>query len=140
MCRDSTDTEWVYVIKSGSCRVLKSLNETKPNQLGLEHQIYSVDVKSSKGDKFLYSDFCVHNYMRTNNYELHSPKKTECSNSFTESSLSLRRRKGKKQPHTVGFLNLYNAMSPRSKQPSSLDDRSNSRGLPPITAYSRCNI
>ena len=61
MCRDSTDTEWVYVIKSGSCRVLKSLNETKPNQLGLEHQIYSVDVKSSKGERFRYSEAFAHN-------------------------------------------------------------------------------
>lgn len=49
MCRDSVNSDWVYFVKSGSCRVLKSLNETRPDLLGLEHQVYSPNVKSVKG-------------------------------------------------------------------------------------------
>ena len=55
MCRNSIDAEWVYIIKTGSCRVLKSLNETRPNLLGLEHQIYSAEVKSVKGNESIIS-------------------------------------------------------------------------------------
>ena len=54
MCRDSIDAEWVYIIKTGSCTVLKSLNETRPNLLGLEHQIYSAEVKSVKGNAIIF--------------------------------------------------------------------------------------
>ncbi len=63
MCRDSVETEWVYVVKSGSCRVLKSLHEAKPDLQGLEHQEYSADVKAVKGEDtnnprlFFHSDF-----------------------------------------------------------------------------------
>ncbi|XP_048775168.2 cyclic nucleotide-binding domain-containing protein 2-like isoform X2 [Ostrea edulis] len=31
LCKDSNISDWVYVIKTGSCRVLKSLHSAKPN-------------------------------------------------------------------------------------------------------------
>ncbi len=50
MCRDSNKSEWVYVIKSGSCRVLKSLKATRPDVKGLEHQPYvQVDTGNQRG-------------------------------------------------------------------------------------------
>ena len=36
LCKDSNSTDWIYVIKTGTCRVLKDLFETKPNIRGLE--------------------------------------------------------------------------------------------------------
>ncbi|XP_052279877.1 cyclic nucleotide-binding domain-containing protein 2-like isoform X2 [Dreissena polymorpha] len=41
LCKDSNDTEWIYVIKSGTCRVLKDLLDTKPNIPGLDSIPYS---------------------------------------------------------------------------------------------------
>lgn len=35
LCKDSNTSEWVYIIKTGSCRVLKSLHSAKPNIPGL---------------------------------------------------------------------------------------------------------
>lgn len=35
LCKDSNISEWVYIIKTGSCRVLKSLHSAKPNIPGL---------------------------------------------------------------------------------------------------------
>ncbi|XP_013419734.1 uncharacterized protein LOC106180321 [Lingula anatina] len=52
MCRDSTQAEWIYVVKTGTCRVLKALRATRPNIPGLEVQSYSIcDQKSQKGSK-----------------------------------------------------------------------------------------
>ncbi|XP_069131070.1 cyclic nucleotide-binding domain-containing protein 2-like isoform X2 [Argopecten irradians] len=36
LCKDSNTSEWVYVIKTGTCRVLKALQTTRPNIPGLE--------------------------------------------------------------------------------------------------------
>ena len=41
MCRDSNNSDWIYVIKSGSCKVLKTLHSTQPDIRGLEKQTYS---------------------------------------------------------------------------------------------------
>ena len=41
LCKDSNTSEWIYIIKTGSCRVLKDLIETKPNIPGLEFIDYS---------------------------------------------------------------------------------------------------
>ncbi|XP_062585589.1 cyclic nucleotide-binding domain-containing protein 2-like isoform X1 [Saccostrea cucullata] len=35
LCKDSNISDWVYIIKTGSCRVLKSLHSAKPNIPGL---------------------------------------------------------------------------------------------------------
>ncbi|WAQ98799.1 CNBD2-like protein, partial [Mya arenaria] len=43
LCKDSNTSEWIYVIKSGTCRVLKDLYDTKPNIPGLERIPYSID-------------------------------------------------------------------------------------------------
>ncbi|ESO93798.1 hypothetical protein LOTGIDRAFT_228568 [Lottia gigantea] len=31
LCKDSNTSDWIYIIRTGSCRVLKSLKSTKPN-------------------------------------------------------------------------------------------------------------
>ena len=49
MCRDSNKSDWVYVIKTGSCRVLKKLVSTKPNLPGLEKQDYHPVTGVTKG-------------------------------------------------------------------------------------------
>lgn len=41
MCADSNKSDWIYVIKSGSCRVLKSLEYAQPNLSGLKQEEYS---------------------------------------------------------------------------------------------------
>lgn len=41
LCKDSNTSEWIYIIKTGSCRVLKDLIATKPNIPGLEFIDYS---------------------------------------------------------------------------------------------------
>ena len=43
MCRDNNTTDWIYVIKTGSCRVLKTLTAVKPNIPGLHKHTYSED-------------------------------------------------------------------------------------------------
>lgn len=48
LCKDSNITEWLYVIKSGSCRVLKDLVDTKPNVPGLEFIDYSTCTATVK--------------------------------------------------------------------------------------------
>ncbi|XP_022321379.2 uncharacterized protein LOC111123374 isoform X3 [Crassostrea virginica] len=35
LCKDSNTSEWVYIVKTGSCRVLKSLHSARPNLPGL---------------------------------------------------------------------------------------------------------
>lgn len=30
MCKDSNEDEWIYVIRTGSCRVIKALTQTIP--------------------------------------------------------------------------------------------------------------
>ena len=52
MCKDVNEAEWVYFIKSGTCRVLKSLESTKPSIPGLENQHYSTVIKCSKGKPY----------------------------------------------------------------------------------------
>jgi len=47
MCRDSNKADWIYVIKTGTCKVLKKLLATKPNIPGLEQLNYS-DVIDNK--------------------------------------------------------------------------------------------
>ncbi|KAK2146642.1 hypothetical protein LSH36_592g00048 [Paralvinella palmiformis] len=47
MCRDSNRADWIYIIKTGSCKVLKKLLATKPNVPGLEQLRYS-DVTDNK--------------------------------------------------------------------------------------------
>ncbi len=59
MCKNSVETEWVYIIKSGSCRVLKSLFETKPDVQGVHYQEYSPDVKAIKGIQSIFLGNCV---------------------------------------------------------------------------------
>ena len=43
LCKDSNHSEWIYVIKSGTCKVLKDLIETKPNIPGLEIIPYTIN-------------------------------------------------------------------------------------------------
>ena len=47
MCKDSNKADWIYIIKTGSCQVLKRLLATKPNIPGLEQLQYS-DVTDDK--------------------------------------------------------------------------------------------
>ncbi|KAK3100723.1 hypothetical protein FSP39_024272 [Pinctada imbricata] len=42
LCKDSNSSEWVYIVKSGTCRILKALNVTKPQILKFG---YHQDVK-----------------------------------------------------------------------------------------------
>ncbi|XP_052077496.1 cyclic nucleotide-binding domain-containing protein 2-like isoform X3 [Mytilus californianus] len=39
LCKDSNNSEWVYIIKTGNCRVLKSLQPTRPTIPISEHDI-----------------------------------------------------------------------------------------------------
>ncbi|XP_071126077.1 cyclic nucleotide-binding domain-containing protein 2-like isoform X2 [Mytilus edulis] len=39
LCKDSNNSEWVYIIKTGNCRVLKSLHPTRPTIPISEHDI-----------------------------------------------------------------------------------------------------
>ena len=49
LCKDSNTSEWIYIVKTGSCRVLKDLIETRPNIPGLEFIDYSAfDTTVSK--------------------------------------------------------------------------------------------
>ena len=41
MCDDHNTTEWIFVIKSGSCRVLKELVAVHPNVPGVTNLGYS---------------------------------------------------------------------------------------------------
>lgn len=41
LCKNSNTSDWIYIIKTGTCRVLKDLHETRPNIPGLEHVQYS---------------------------------------------------------------------------------------------------
>ncbi|KAK6172958.1 hypothetical protein SNE40_016508 [Patella caerulea] len=49
LCKDSNKSDWIFVIKTGSCRVLKSLKSTKPNlpPLDLGSYICSLDLSKS---------------------------------------------------------------------------------------------
>ena len=56
LCKDSNTSEWIYIVKTGSCRVLKDLIETRPNIPGLEFIDYSAfDTTVSKYIAFSYS-------------------------------------------------------------------------------------
>ncbi|XP_050416967.1 cyclic nucleotide-binding domain-containing protein 2 isoform X2 [Patella vulgata] len=49
LCKDSNKSDWIFVVKTGSCRVLKSLKSTKPNlpPLDLGSYICSLDLSKS---------------------------------------------------------------------------------------------
>ena len=56
LCKDSNTSEWIYIVKTGSCRVLKDLIETRPNIPGLEFIDYSAfDTTVSKYNFVLQS-------------------------------------------------------------------------------------
>ncbi|XP_045203529.2 cyclic nucleotide-binding domain-containing protein 2-like isoform X2 [Mercenaria mercenaria] len=48
LCKDSNSTDWIYVIKTGTCRVLKDLFDTRPNIPGLEYVPYSLNQSFTK--------------------------------------------------------------------------------------------
>ncbi|XP_060580848.1 uncharacterized protein LOC132737561, partial [Ruditapes philippinarum] len=48
LCKDSNATDWIYVIKTGTCRVLKDLFDTRPNIPGLEYVPYSLKQSYTK--------------------------------------------------------------------------------------------
>ena len=55
MCRDSNTSEWIYVMKTGACRVLKSLYVTQPNLPGLVQLDYKKPSQSKRMDIIHYN-------------------------------------------------------------------------------------
>ena len=46
LCKDSNSSDWVYIVKTGTCRVLKALYTTKP-------QVPGVVLRKSRDKAFL---------------------------------------------------------------------------------------
>ncbi len=45
MCKDSNEDEWIYIIRTGSCRVIKSLTQVTPK------------LKTKKKPHVIYDNF-----------------------------------------------------------------------------------
>ena len=48
MCRDSNKNEWIYIVKSGTCRVLKLLSKVRPNMSVLTQMTSDLKASTSK--------------------------------------------------------------------------------------------
>ncbi|KAJ8297714.1 hypothetical protein KUTeg_024245 [Tegillarca granosa] len=98
LCKDSNSSEWLYIIKTGSCRVLKALYCTKPNIKGLKTK------SSDKGSNIRLPP-------------LNSSDSSSSSSPSSEMSLlhqSMEREENKRRQHgyTLGYLHNIMAKPP----------------------------
>ncbi|XP_060078864.1 cyclic nucleotide-binding domain-containing protein 2-like [Ylistrum balloti] len=108
LCKDSNTSEWVYVIKTGTCRVLKALQTTRPNIPGLEPNLkkhekplklppitQSQSLTSPSITPTSSVDFCSPRSPRNSSSEGHIPKKfRKCT---TETMANLFSKKSKEE-------------------------------------------
>ena len=53
MCKDSSESEWIYCIKTGSCRVLKKINTNHDNLRLNELSLTSNTRRRNQNDSFI---------------------------------------------------------------------------------------
>ena len=76
MCKDSNEDEWIYIVRTGSCRVIKALTQVTPK------------LKTLKKPRIIYDNFGSQRISEYSMKALGAFSKVTCSEHINRISIS----------------------------------------------------